>query len=180
MDKDDEEWRVSLAKNGLPRVPAGSGEAASSHQPMVYGAPGLQRADGEAPLDALVSGAAYAALGLLGVLFGLFGSFMQNWTTGPVPIAAIILVVLVFCMVRLAGLGMGGRLGATIPAVMWALMAFVMSMRRAEGDLVVPGTTAGYVYIIGGMVAAVAGVMLVPAARPPGDWLLGKAARPRG
>lgn len=172
---------MSLAKNGLSRVPAGGSEAASPSEGAVDGASSvLERPDGEARLDAFFSGAAYAALGLLGVLFGLLGSFMQNWTTGPVPVAAIILVALVFCMVRLAGLGMGGRLGATIPAVMWAVVAFVMSMRRAEGDLVVPGTTAGYVYIIGGMVAAVAGVMMVPAARPPGDWLLGKAARPRG
>ncbi|TDC81982.1 DUF6113 family protein [Actinomadura sp. 7K507] len=166
MDEDDES-QVSLAKNGLPA----DGAAAD---------PGMERPDGEAPLDAFLSGAAYAALGLLGAVFGLLGSFAQNWTAGPVPAASIVLVGLVFVMVRLAGTGMGGRLGATVPAVMWGLVAFVMSMRRPEGDLIVPGTTAGYIFIIGGMLAAVAGVMLVPAARPPGDWLLGKAARTRG
>ncbi|MFG2249574.1 DUF6113 family protein [Spirillospora sp. NPDC048823] len=181
VDKDSEESRVSLAKDGLTRVPAGGSGGASPYTgDGASASSSLERQDAEAPLDAFVAGAAYGALGLAGVLFGLFGSFMQNWTTGPVPVAAIVLVALVFCMVRLAGLGMGGRLGATIPAVMWAIVAFVMSMRRAEGDLVIPGTTAGYVYIVGGMLAAVAGVMLVPAARPPGDWLLGKAARPRG
>ncbi|XRQ11840.1 DUF6113 family protein [Actinomadura welshii] len=165
MDEDDDETRVSLAKDPLDGATAASAPADP---------------DAEAPLDAFVSGAAYAALGLLGAVFGLAGSFAQNWTAGPVPVAAIALVLLVFCMVRLAGFGMGGRLGATVPAVTWVLMAFVMSMRRGEGDLVVPGTTAGYVYIVGGMLAAVAGVMLVPAARPPGDWLLGGAARTRG
>lgn len=164
MDKDDDEARVSLAKDGLPA----GGATAAPERPE------------EAPLDAFVSGAAYAVLGLLGGVFGLVGSFAQDWAAGPVPVAAIILVVLIFCMARLAGHGMGGRLGATIPAVVWAVVVFVMSMRRPEGDLVVPATLAGYVYIIGGMVAAVIGVMTVPTAGAPGDWLLGKAARTRG
>lgn len=163
MDEDDE-TRVSLAKAGPP---AGGGA-------------GPERSH-EDPVDALVlSGAGYSALGLLGGLLGLVGSFAQGWTAGPVPVAAIVLVALVFGMVRLAGFGMGGRLGATVPAVVWAIVAFVLSIRRPEGDLVVPGTLAGYVYIIGGMLAAVAGVMLVPPARPPGEWLLGRAARTRG
>ncbi|TDE30726.1 DUF6113 family protein [Actinomadura sp. 6K520] len=181
MDEDDE-TRVSLAKDGRPGALAGAdGEPVPDRGPAGGAtAAAADRPDGEAPLDAVVSGAAYAVLGLLGAVFGVFGSFAQNWTFGPVPVAALVLAVLVFSMVRLAGLGMGGRLGATIPAAMWGVMAFVMSVRRAEGDLAVPGTTAGYVYIIGGMVAAVAGVMLVPAERPPGEWLLGKAARPRG
>ncbi|GAA0569526.1 DUF6113 family protein [Actinomadura livida] len=182
MDEDDE-TRVSLAKDGRPGALAGAHGAPFPEQGPAGGAtalPAPERPDGETPLDAVVAGAAYAVLALLGALFGVFGSFVQNWTFGPVPVAAIALVVLVFCIVRLAGLGMGGRLGAAVPAVMWGVMAFVMSLRRAEGDLAVPGTTAGYVYIIGGMVAAVAGVMLVPAARPQGEWLLGRAARPRG
>lgn len=166
MHKDDDEVRVSLAKDSRPAGGDGGGS-------------GLDRADGERPLDAFVSGAAYAALGLLGGVFGVVGSFTQDWTAGSVPVAAIVLVVLVFLMARLSGLGMGGRLGATVPAVTWGIVVFVMSMRRGEGDLVVPATTAGYLFIIGGMLAAVAGIMMVPPARPPGEWLLGKAARPR-
>ncbi|TDD81040.1 hypothetical protein E1293_19540 [Actinomadura darangshiensis] len=162
MDKDDDDSGVSLAKNGLPAE-----------------APGRERADGEKPGDAFVSGAAYAALGLLGGVFGVVGSFAQDWSAGPVPVAAIVLVVLVFAMALLSGRGMGGRLGATIPAVVWAVVVFVLSMRRPEGDLVVPGTTAGYVFILGGMIAAVIGVMLVPPAGRPGDWLTGKAGRTR-
>ncbi|WP_157430508.1 DUF6113 family protein [Actinomadura macra] len=135
---------------------------------------------GEGTVDAFVSGAAYAALGLLGGVVGLLGSFAQDWTPGGVPAVAIVLVALVFAMVRLSGWGMGGRLGATIPAVVWGIVVFVMSMQRPEGDLVVQATLAGYVYIIGGMVAAVLGVVRVPATGPPGQWLLGRAARTRG
>ncbi|MCP9950148.1 DUF6113 family protein [Actinomadura madurae] len=166
MDKDDDA-HVSLAKEGDPA-------------PVDAGPPGLERAGGEGPGDAFLSGAAYAALGILGGVFGVVGSFAQDWTAGPVPLAAIVLVGLVFAMARLSGRGMGGRLGGTVPAVVWGIVVFVLSMRRPEGDLVVPATLAGYVFIIGGMVAAVLGVMLTPPARPPGDWLLGKAGRTRG
>ncbi|NVI86666.1 DUF6113 family protein [Actinomadura sp. BRA 177] len=161
MHKDDDEAGISLAKYGLPADGGGSGPAK------------------EGPLDAFVSGAAYAALALLGGVFGVVGSFAQDWTVGPVPVVAIVLVALVFAMARLSGLGMGGRLGATIPAVVWGVVVFILSMRRTEGDLVVPGTLAGYLFIIGGMVAAVVGIMMVPPARPPGDWLLGRAGRTR-
>lgn len=159
---DDDENRVRLAKDGPP---AGGATAAPAPQGRVD--------------EAIVSGAAYAALALLGAAFGVVGSFAQNWTAGPVPVASIVLVALVFAMVRLAGYGMGGRLGATVPAAAWVIVAFLMSVRRAEGDLVVPGTVAGYVFIVGGMVAAVAGVMLVPASRAPGEWLLRGAPRTR-
>lgn len=131
----------------------------------------------EGTLDAFVSGAAYAVLALLGFVVALIGSFCLGWTVGDVPAASIALVVVVFGLVRVAGWGMGGRLGALIPAVVWGLVVFVMSMQRPEGDLVVPATLAGYIYIIGGMVAVVLGVMRVPSARPSGEWLTG---RPRG
>ncbi|MFC6934192.1 DUF6113 family protein [Actinomadura yumaensis] len=127
-----------------------------------------------------MAGAAYAALGLLGGVVGLLGSFALNWSTGDVPVAAVLLVLLVFAMVRLAGWGMAGRLGAAVPAVVWGVVVMVLSMQRPEGDLVVPGTAAGYVYIIGGLVAAVLAVSRVPSNRPPGEWLTVGAGRSRG
>lgn len=176
MDKDDDA-RVSLAKD----APAGDSAAVSTGPDAAAGTPeaGPGR-PAEGPLGAFVSGAAYGALGLLGAAVGLLGSFVQDWTAGDVPVAAVLGVPVVFAMVRLAGWGMGGRLGATVPAVVWGVVVFVMSMRRPEGDLVVPATLAGYVYIIGGMAAAVLAVARVPAAGPSGQWLLGRAARTRG
>ncbi|WP_051712841.1 DUF6113 family protein [Spirillospora albida] len=158
MDKDDE---APLARSAAPP-------------------PAPEPAGADGTLDAFVSGAAYAVLALLGSVVALLGSFCIGWTVAGVPAAAIAAVVVVFGLVRAAGWGMGGRLGALIPAVVWGLVVFVMSMRRPEGDLVVPATVAGYIYIIGGMVAAVIGVARVPSARPSGEWLTGRAARPRG
>ncbi|MFF0519239.1 DUF6113 family protein [Actinomadura nitritigenes] len=168
MDEDDEA-RVSLAKDDLPAGAAGGASAA-----------GDAGGRGEGPLEALVTGAAYAALGLLGGVFGLVGSYAQEWTAGDVPVTSIVLVPLVYAMVRLAGLGMGGKIGAAVPAVVWGAAVIVMSMQRPEGDLVVPGTLAGYVYIVGGMVAAGIAVARVPSPGPSGQWLTGRAARTRG
>ncbi|MFD0683315.1 DUF6113 family protein [Actinomadura fibrosa] len=180
MDKDDEA-RVSLAKDGPPAdTPPKTPAAASGISLAPDDADDAAAPAGDGPVEAFVSGAAYAALGLVGGLFGLVGSFAQDWTVGDVPAASVVLVVLVFGMVRLAGWGMGRRLGAAVPGIVWGVVAFVMSMQRPEGDLVIPATLAGYVYIIGGMVAAVVAVSLVPAAGPSGQWLLGRAARTRG
>lgn len=134
----------------------------------------------ESPAEAVVSALAYVMLAVLGAVYGLVGSFVQDWTVAGVPVASIVLVVALFALVRLAGWGMGGRTGAVIPAFLWLIVVFVMSLQRPEGDLVVPATVAGYVYIIGGLLAAVLGVMRVPATGRSGQWLLRGAARTRG
>ncbi|GAA4224405.1 hypothetical protein GCM10022254_03760 [Actinomadura meridiana] len=155
---------MSLAKQG---VLAGDGP----------GRPG-----GEA-LDAVVSGASYAVLGLFGALYGLVGSFLQGWTVNRFPVAAIVLVLLLFAAVRLAGWGMGGRAGPTIIALTWLVVVFIMSNNGPGGDLVMPaelgGKTdyAGYVYIIGGLAAAVLAVLRVRPSGSSGQWLLGRAGR---
>ncbi|GAA2162372.1 DUF6113 family protein [Actinomadura napierensis] len=167
MDEDDEA-RVSLAKDDLPAQAAGGASAAGAG------------ARAEGPLESLVTGAAYAALGLLGGVLGLVGSYAQQWTAGDVPVTSVVLALLVYAMARLAGWGMGGKIGAAVPAVVWGVVVIVMSMQRSEGDLVIPGTLAGYVYIVGGMVAAGIAVARVPSPGPPGQWLTGRAARTRG
>ncbi|WP_433333978.1 DUF6113 family protein [Spirillospora sp. CA-294931] len=154
MEKDDEP--VTLVKTGLEPPPA------------------------EHSLEAFVAGAAYAALGVLAALVALVGSFLQVFEAGPVPVASIALVLVVFGLVRAAGWAMGRRLGALVPALVWTLVVFVLSLQRPEGDLIVPGTAAGYFYIVGGMVAAVVGVYLVPPDGPSGQWLLRGASRTDG
>ncbi|MEV4007795.1 DUF6113 family protein [Actinomadura sp. NPDC049753] len=198
MDKDDRA-RVRLAKDGPPadagaqdaKVEAAEADAAQADAAQAEpadagaaaeggGASAVEPADGEGPGDAFVSGAAYAALGVLGGVFGVVGSFAQDWSVGPVPLTALVLVALVFVMTWASGKAMGGRLGAFVPALVWGVVVFVLQMRRPEGDLVVSATLPGYLFVIGGMVAAVVGIMLVPPARPPGEWMLGKAGRSRG
>ncbi|MFC4911187.1 DUF6113 family protein [Actinomadura gamaensis] len=125
-------------------------------------------------LYTLVSGLAYGVLAVLGFVFGLVGAFCQDWSVASLPLPAIGLCVLLFGLVFGAGFGMGGKLGAVVPAATWMIVTFVMSSKQAEGDLVVPGSTAGYVYIIGGMVAALLAIAVVPSRRSPGEWLTGQ------
>ncbi|WP_242901005.1 DUF6113 family protein [Actinomadura terrae] len=171
MDEDDE---ARDSAPGQARTAAGATPAEAPPDETA-----ASRA-GRGPVETLLSGAAYVVVGVLGGVVGLLGSYSQGWTAGDVPAASIVLIAVVFATVRLSGWGMGGRIGATVPAVVWGIVVFVMSTRRPEGDLVVPATLSGYVYIIGGMLAAVLGVARVPAAGPPGQWLLGRAARNRG
>lgn len=110
------------------------------------------------PAPAFVTGAVYGVLVVLGLLVGVLGSFEFSWTMASVPIAAVILTVADFAVFRAAGWAMQSRLGVAATAVPWLVVTVLLSTRRAEGDLVVTGTLAGYVYIFGGAIAAVAAV----------------------
>ncbi|TDB83139.1 hypothetical protein E1264_29580 [Actinomadura sp. KC216] len=184
MDEDDDDTRVSLAKQGLPANGAGPGGAAGPGEAGAGEAPGSPVPPaGEDSLDAVVSGAAYAVLGLFGAVYGLIGSFVQDWTVERVPVASIVLVLVLFAAVRLAGWGTGGRTGPVIIALTWLIVVFVLSNEGPGGDLVMPtelsGKTnyAGYVYIIGGLAAAVLAILRVRPAGPSGQWLLGRGGR---
>lgn len=135
-----------------PNVPAGDGA------PEPY-----RRA------QAMITGAAYGALGVFGLALGVFGSFLYSWMLGPVPIAALAFAVLNLAAVRLAGWGMSSKLGAVIPTVTWLVVVFSLSTKRAEGDLVITGTAPGYLFIVGGSIAAVIAIALTPS---PHSWLL--------
>jgi hypothetical protein len=122
-----------------------------------------------APESAFLTGLAYGVLAVLGVLLGVIGSFEFSWQFGSVPVAAILLSVVNLAAFRAAGWAMESKLGAVVPAVVWMIILVVLSSRRPEGDLVVTGTTPGYVYMFGGAVAALAAIIWTRSARP---WVL--------
>ncbi|RKS71950.1 hypothetical protein BZB76_4761 [Actinomadura pelletieri DSM 43383] len=168
---DNDETRVSLAKQRL----SADGEPSPGGPPS---GPGNAAAS-----DAVVTGAAYAVLGLFGALYGVVGSFVQMWSVERVPVASIVLVLVLFAAVWLAGWGMGGRTGPVVITVAWVIVVFVLSSGGPGGDLAMPAELsdrtnyAGYVYIIGGLTAAVLGVLCVRPSGPSGQWLLGRAGR---
>ncbi len=53
-----------------------------------------------------------------------------------------------------AGAGVLGRPGAAAAAIGWLVAVLVLASRRPEGDLVVPGSVAGYVWLLGGTLLA--------------------------
>lgn len=118
---------------------------------------------------AFLLGLTYGVLAVLGVLLGVIGSFEFSWEAGSVPVAAILLSALNLAVFRAAGWAMESKLGAVIPAALWIVILVVLSSRRPEGDLVVTGTTAGYVYMFGGAAAALAAIVWTRSARP---WML--------
>jgi hypothetical protein len=159
--------------------PEGDGRPSPVPNPGPYGPP-LSGDDGAPPhglepadprLAAFVTGGAYGVLAVLGLALGLIGSFLFSGTVGSVPVAAIVLVLLNFGCFQLAGWAMRSALGALAPAVTWMIVVVLMSARRPEGDLVVTGTLPGYVFMVGGMVAALIAVV-VALSRSGGSWLL--------
>jgi Family of unknown function (DUF6113) len=129
------------------------------------------------PEPAFLVGIAYGVLAVLGVLLGVIGSFEFSWQAGSVPVAAIALSALNLAIFRAAGWAMESRLGAVVPAALWVIILVVLSSRRPEGDLVVTGTTPGYVYMFGGAFAALVAIVWTRSSRP---WLLQGASQPPG
>lgn len=127
------------------------------------------------PESAFLVGLAYGLLAVLGVVLGVIGSFEFAWEIGDIPVAAVLLSVLNLAVFRAAGWAMESKLGAVVPALLWMIILFVLASRRPEGDLVVTGTTAGYVYMFGGAFAALAAVAWTRSAARP--LLLGGAPR---
>lgn len=121
---------------------------------------------------AFVTGAAYGFLAVLGAILGVIGAFEFSWQAGPVPVAALAWTVVNIAAFRGAGWVMEGKLGVVAPAVPWVVVVLVLSSSRPEGDLVVTGTAAGYIFIFGGVIAAVVALVSTPSVRP---WVLGGA-----
>ncbi|WP_449061396.1 DUF6113 family protein [Planomonospora algeriensis] len=114
------------------------------------------------PSPAPVTAAAYAVLVLLGALMGLLGGFQHSWYLRPVPVSAIAWVLAIFAVCHGAGRAMGGRAGAMAPAAGWLAVTTLWLSARPEGDLVIADDVSGYVYLYGGLLAALAGALLVP------------------
>ncbi|MER6949714.1 DUF6113 family protein [Nonomuraea sp. NPDC000554] len=125
-----------------------------------------QRSQGESALG----GAAYGMLFVLGVVMGVVGGFTQAWQVGPVPVAAIGWLAGLFGVCLGAGKLMGSRLGASVTAIGWLLVSMPFSFQLAQGDLVISGGPAGYVYLYGGMAAVVVAILKSPSSG--GSWLL--------
>jgi Family of unknown function (DUF6113) len=124
--------------------------------------------------------AAYAALAVLGFVVGVMESFTFSWSVAWFPLAAALICAVNYFLLRSAGWGMGGKLGATVPAATWLLALVMLSIRTPSGGLIVTGTTAGTVYLVGGVIVAIFAISLTPSAGQPGDWLLaGSGRQPR-
>ena len=76
----------------------------------------------------------------------------------PAPVSVVAAVVGNLLLVTLAARLTGSRLAALLPAVVWLVVAGAASMRRPEGDLLLPGGgVLGFLslaFLLAGVVAA--------------------------
>ena len=83
---------------------------------------------------------------------------MHGITAYGVPVGLLAGLALTLAVCAIAGLATGSRGPAACAALGWVSMVFLLSTRRPEGDLVVPGTLLGYVWLLGGTLVAGAAV----------------------
>jgi hypothetical protein len=120
--------------------------------------------------------AAMAGWGLLTVVvagwLALVEVFWLPLRIGGVPVPGSILGAVVgnVLLVRAALLISGSRVVASLPAVVWLVVAFAAMGRRAEGDLVITSGGVNLAFLALGLLAAALAVGLV----------LGGAARAAG
>ena len=101
---------------------------------------------------------------LAGAVAGLLGSFVHALEPAGLPLGLLVAGVLSAAVFVTCGLALG-RPGVAAAAGGWLLVVLLLASQRPEGDLVVPGSTEGYVWLLGGML--VAGACIVPSYRPP-------------
>ena len=99
--------------------------------------------------------AAYALVLVLAVLLAVWGAFLVPLRIGgtAVPVCWAVAVVGNGLLGWYGG-QLLGRLGAAGPGVLWLVVALTLGSKRGEGDLIVPGSTTGLVFLLVGAVAS--------------------------
>ena len=100
-------------------------------------------------------GWAYALVLLLTVLLALWGAFLVPFRVGGtvVPVSLVIAVVGNVLVGRAAS-RVAGSTGPLLTGALWIGVVLVLSSRRAEGDVVVPGSPVGTGFLLAGACAS--------------------------
>ncbi|HEU4348298.1 MAG TPA: hypothetical protein VFR35_10970 [Actinoplanes sp.] len=77
--------------------------------------------------------------------------------TVPVPVCVPLAMVGNVVLARLAGRLAGVPLLGVLPPVLWLAVVLTLAAPRAEGDVIVPGTLTGLVFLFAGSVAGAYG-----------------------
>jgi len=130
-----------------------------------------------APADPLVLRVLGGVLvAVAAVALAVLECFLVPLRIGSVPVPIVVPLAMAgnILLARLAGRWTGSVAGAAAPPVLWLVVVIVLALPRAEGDLIVPGTLTGLVFLFAGAVAGAYGVAaeitrrVRPAARQPG------------
>lgn len=138
---------------GAARTPAGSPVSEAEREAMPLGSRGLRVV-------------LYVALAVLGMLVGAAGALVQaDWFPGGLLLA----------LAASAGVFWGGaklcrtKVGAVAPGAGWVVAVMLLTASRPEGDFMFAAGIGSYVYLLGGMFAAVmCATIALPAPPVPG------------
>jgi hypothetical protein len=101
------------------------------------------------------AGASYGLVLVLAVLLALWGAFLVPLRIGGVAVPVSCVLALVGnALLGRAGGRLLGRAGAAGPCVVWLAVVLALSFQRREGDLVVPTTLSGLLFLVVGMVTS--------------------------
>lgn len=99
----------------------------------------------------------YLALLLSGIAQGLVGAFY--YSAGPASLAAVGFDVAILATCLLGAWGTQHALGGFTPAVGWFVATFVLASGTSGGSVIITASTAGEVFLFGGAVGAMIGVV---------------------
>lgn len=122
--------------------------------------------DQPTPLGPRWAAAAYGLVLFLALLLAIWGAFLVplRWGTVVLPVSWLVAAT-GNLVLGTAGARLLGRVGAIGPGVVWVVVALTLGSKRSEGDLIVPGTLPGLVFLLVGAVAAAVAYGLAPRAR---------------
>ncbi|WP_225843447.1 DUF6113 family protein [Streptomyces albus] len=107
---------------------------------------------GRWPHSRAARGAVYAALVVLGALTGAAGTLVQG---GWFPLGLLLALAAAVGLFRGGGILCRTKGGTVAPAAGWVAAVLLMMPARPEGDILFSAGISSYVYLIGGMLAAV-------------------------
>lgn len=99
-----------------------------------------------------------------GAVAGVLGSFVHPVEAAGLPVGLLLAAATSVGAWVTCGLLLG-RPGSAAAVLGWLVVVLLLSSRRPEGDLVVPGTAAGYAWLLGGLLLG-AGCVALPYRRP--------------
>jgi hypothetical protein len=114
-----------------------------------------------APADPLALRLAAGGLvAVAAVALAVLECFLVPLRIGSVPVPIVVPLAMAgnILLARLSGRWTGSVAGAAVPPVLWLVVVIVLALPRAEGDLIVPGTLTGLVFLFAGAVAGAYGV----------------------
>lgn len=111
------------------------------------------------PRGGVLGWSAAVLVALFAVVLAVVECFLVPLRAGtlPLPVCVLLAVAGNVLLPRLSARLSGVPPTAAIPAVLWLLVVLVLAWERPPGDLIVPGTLTGLVFLFAGAIAGAYG-----------------------